>query len=110
MKYNAEHGITPETVRKAIRNSLEQEISARKIAREAVQASEEAYDRGELIRKLEAQMLEAAEKLDFERAAEFRDRLRELEAAPTWKHQHGAPRVSARPATRTPRTSLEAEG
>jgi len=83
MQYNAEHGITPETVRKAIRNSLEQEIAARKVAREAVRASEESYDRAELIRMLEEEMLQAAEKLDFERAAMLRDRLRELESAPT---------------------------
>jgi excinuclease ABC subunit B len=108
MKYNAEHGITPETVQKAIRNSLEQEISARKIAREAVRASEESFDRGELIRKLEAEMLEAAEKLDFERAAELRDRLRELESAPTLEPAERTapePRASARPAGRTQRTS-----
>jgi len=70
-------------VRKAIRNSLEQEIAARKVAREAVRASEESYDRAELIRMLEEEMLQAAEKLDFERAAMLRDRLRELESAPT---------------------------
>jgi len=114
MKYNAEHGITPETVRKAIRNSLEQEISARKIAREAVRASEESFDRGELIRRLEAEMLEAAEKLDFERAAELRDRLRELEGAPRLETAESStppggeakePRASARAASRTQRSA-----
>ena len=54
-----------------------------KIAREVVHASEEQYDRGELINMLEKEMLEAAEQLDFERAAMLRDRLKELQSAPT---------------------------
>ncbi|MDM8007850.1 MAG: excinuclease ABC subunit UvrB [Phycisphaerae bacterium] len=82
LKYNEEHQITPETIKKAIRSSLEQEISARKIAREAVHAAEDEYDRTELIAALEQEMLEAAEKLDFERAAVLRDRIRQLEAGP----------------------------
>ncbi|HOA75393.1 MAG TPA: excinuclease ABC subunit UvrB [Phycisphaerae bacterium] len=82
LAYNAEHGITPETIVKAIRNSLEQEISARKTAREAIQASEMEYDRAELISKLEAEMFEAAQALDFERAARIRDRIRQLEGTP----------------------------
>jgi excinuclease ABC subunit B len=83
LRYNAEHSITPETIRKAIRNTLAQEISARKVAREAVHASEQEYDRTELLVELEREMLEAAEKLDFERAAVLRDRIREMKDAPT---------------------------
>ncbi len=83
LRYNAEHSITPETIRKAIRNTLAQEISARKVAREAVHASEQEYDRTELLVELEREMLEAAEKLDFERAAMLRDRIREMKEAPT---------------------------
>ncbi len=83
LRYNQEHNITPETIRKAIRNTLAQEISARKVAREAVHVSEQEYDRTELIAALEQEMLEAAEKLDFERAAVLRDRVREMKEAPT---------------------------
>ena len=83
VKYNEEHGITPETIKKAIRNTLEQEISARKTARAAVRANEEEFDRGEVIAMLEKEMLEAAENLDFERAAVLRDRINELQDAPT---------------------------
>ncbi len=83
--YNLEHGIEPETIRKAIRNSLEQEMSARRVAREAVRASETEFDRGEAVATLEKEMLEAAEKLDFERAAMLRDRIRELQDAPVLK-------------------------
>jgi len=82
LKFNEEHDITPETITKAIRNTLEQEISARRITRQAVQASEAQYDRSELIAMLEDEMLEAAEQLDFERAAMLRDRIKELKDAP----------------------------
>jgi excinuclease ABC subunit B len=82
-KHNAEHGITPETIKKAIRKSLEQDISARKIAREAVHTNEQEYDRDELITMLEKEMLEAAEALDFEGAAKLRDRIKEIQDAPT---------------------------
>ena len=82
--YNAEHGITPQTVRKAIRSALSDQMAARKTAREAINATENEYDRTELIAELEHEMLGAAEALDFERAAELRDRIAELkgEAAP----------------------------
>ncbi|NLX14047.1 MAG: excinuclease ABC subunit UvrB [Phycisphaerales bacterium] len=82
LQYNQEHGITPETIRKAIRNSLAQEMSARRVAREAVHSNEAEYDRDELMAALEQEMLEAAEKLDFERAATLRDRIKELREVP----------------------------
>ncbi len=80
--YNEEHGITPETIRKEIRVGIEAEISARKTAREAIRASENEYDRTELLAMLEREMLEAAEALDFERAAALRDRIRQLKDMP----------------------------
>jgi excinuclease ABC subunit B len=82
LAYNEEHKITPETIRKAIRNSLEQEITARRIARDAIHTNELEYDRTELLAMLEKEMLEAAERLDFERAALLRDRIKELQDAP----------------------------
>jgi len=75
LAYNTEHDITPETVRKAIRTSLAQEVSAHRIAREAINAGEDEYDREQLIVELEAEMLAAAEELEFERAAALRDRI-----------------------------------
>ena len=82
-EFNQRHGITPETIRKEIRRGLEAEISARKVARQAVRASEEQYDRDQLIALLEEEMLEAAQALEFERAAQLRDRIAKLSEAPT---------------------------
>jgi len=84
-EYNVSHGITPETIRKAIRTSLETEFMARRIAQEALTEDEQEYDREELIGILEKDMLEAAEQLEFERAAELRDKIKELNDMPELK-------------------------
>ena len=82
LKYNKEHNITPETIRKEIRSSLSEQIKARKTAREAVRFGQTEYDKVELVGQIEKEMLEAAEQLDFERAAYLRDQLRELKELP----------------------------
>jgi len=78
LAYNAAHGITPQSIRKAIREGIEAEIRGRRAAREAVRLSQADFERTELVRQLEAEMHRAAERLDFERAAQLRDRIREL--------------------------------
>jgi excinuclease ABC subunit B len=78
LAYNVEHGITPETIHKEIRSSLERMMSAYKTAAEAVELSEQDLDRTELIAMLESEMLEAAESLEFEKAAKLRDRIKVL--------------------------------
>ena len=80
--YNQEHGITPETIRKAIRSGLESEFEARRTAQEALTHDETEYDRNELMALLEKEMLEAAEALEFEKAAQLRDQITELKEAP----------------------------
>ncbi len=82
-EYNRQHGIAPESIRKAIRKTLELEVAAQRTARAAVRASEEDYDLTESIVDLEREMLEAAEALEFEKAAELRDRIRRLKEHPT---------------------------
>ncbi len=84
-KYNEEHDITPDTIRKAIRQGLLSEVAATRRVREAVRADEGEHDRDELIRELEREMLQAAEELDFERAAALRDHIGELKASPKLK-------------------------
>jgi len=85
LAYNEEHGITPDTIRKAIRQGLLTEVSAMRRVREAVHAEEGDYDRDELIAELEKEMLQAAEELDFEKAAALRDHVKELKESPELK-------------------------
>jgi len=84
-QYNTSHGITPKTIEKAIRTGIEGEMKARRIAREAIHQNESQFDQSELIRLLEEEMLEAARNLEFERAAQLRDKLNEIKGAPTIK-------------------------
>ena len=78
LAYNAEHHIQPETIRKAVRDGIEQEIAAGKMVREAVHESEAEYITAEQLRELEEEMLAAARQLNFERAAEIRDRIESI--------------------------------
>ncbi|NLN17692.1 MAG: excinuclease ABC subunit UvrB [Firmicutes bacterium] len=84
MAYNEAHGITPETVRKAIHEAIRAELPEKQEASEAktpVRQDLFAMDSRELasyIKKLEAEMMEAARKLEFERAAELRDEIAEM--------------------------------
>ncbi len=74
-KYNEEHHITPETVRKAIRDGIEREATESDVARLAVREGESEYGAHETIKDLEEEMHQAADDLDFETAAKLRDRI-----------------------------------
>jgi len=76
LEYNQKHGITPETIRKAIKRGIEEELEARQIVQQVSGASDETqYITQEYLQELEAEMLKAAENLEFERAAELRDQI-----------------------------------
>jgi len=85
--YNAEHGITPETVKKKLLAGIEAEISSRQTARLSVREETDVYVTREMVKELEGEMLEAARALDFERAAEIRDHLASLD--PEWGQDKG---------------------
>jgi excinuclease ABC subunit B len=77
--YNKEHGITPETIKKAIFAGIEAEASAHVEANAKVGRTDETlYITEEYITELEAEMFAAAEAMEFERAATIRDRISEM--------------------------------
>ena len=81
MTHNEEHGITPKTIEKAVRDVIE----ATKVVDEKLDVSVKAAsmtkaERKDLVKRLEAEMKEAAKSLQFERAAELRDLMIELSA------------------------------
>ncbi|MFW6158506.1 MAG: excinuclease ABC subunit UvrB [Planctomycetota bacterium] len=82
LEYNREHNITPETIRKEVREGIERQILAGQTVREAVHESEAEYVTAEQIRELEEEMLAAADQLEFERAAELRDKIEAIQGGP----------------------------
>ncbi|MCC7204706.1 MAG: excinuclease ABC subunit UvrB [Phycisphaeraceae bacterium] len=104
--YNQEHVITPQTIRKEIRRGMEFELRAQRTAREAIQADEREYEVTELLAELEKEMLEAAEHLEFEKAAAIRDRIKELRSAPTIEKVRRQSIQEAKPAPGAPGTRV----
>ncbi|MGQ9913841.1 MAG: excinuclease ABC subunit UvrB [Thermogutta sp.] len=76
--YNRRHNITPETIRKNLHRGIEAEAAAHAKTYELVHQDADQFVTQEYLNELEAEMLAAAEALDFERAAELRDRITEL--------------------------------
>ncbi|SDG28780.1 Excinuclease ABC subunit B [Fontibacillus panacisegetis] len=81
--YNEKHGITPQTIRKKVRDVIE----ATRVAEsksdylsDAAKSKMSKRDREAMIGRMEAEMKEAAKNLQFERAAELRDAIMELKA------------------------------
>ena len=79
-KYNEEHGITPQTIRKAVRDliSITKEITKEQAAFEKDPESMNLGELRKLIEDVEKKMRRAAADLNFEAAAELRDRMIEL--------------------------------
>jgi excinuclease ABC subunit B len=82
LEYNKKHNITPETIKKEIRNTLAELVKARQTAQKAIKFESTEYEKAELANQIEQEMLEAAENLDFEKAAFLRDQLKELRDLP----------------------------
>ncbi|MFR7359426.1 MAG: excinuclease ABC subunit UvrB [Dorea longicatena] len=80
MAYNEEHGITPKTIQKAVRDliSVSRKVAASELQVEKDPESMSEKELEKLIKELEKQMKKAAADLNFEAAAELRDKLIEL--------------------------------
>ena len=79
--YNVEHNITPESIRSSIRDVL-RSVAERDYYTVEAEAQDDGLESPEAIadaiKRMESEMKDAAKRLDFERAAELRDRLRGL--------------------------------
>ena len=76
--HNKKHNITPKTIQKEIKKGIEDHAASHKMVYEAVAESEEEYITQEFMNELEEEMLKAAEALEFERAAELRDKIQQI--------------------------------
>ncbi len=78
MEYNEKHGITPQTVRRAVQESLHTILRGREIAASVIQEAGGDFNVTELLRELEDEMQHASANLEFERAALLRDQIMEV--------------------------------
>ena len=80
MQYNKEHGITPKTIQKSVRDliSISKKVAAEELKMEKDPESMSRKELEKLVRDLEKQMKKAAAELNFEVAAELRDKLIDL--------------------------------
>ena len=80
MKYNEEHGITPKTIQKSVRDliSISKKVAASEMKMEKDPESMSAKELEKLIGEIQKKMQKAAADLNFEAAAELRDKMLEL--------------------------------
>ena len=80
MKYNEEHGITPKTIQKSVRDliSISKKVAAEEMRMDKDPESMSTKELEKLIKDVEKHMKKAAAELNFEAAAELRDKLIEL--------------------------------
>ena len=78
-QYNKEHNIIPKTIKKSVRDSIETLKPADDEVVFGICESEDEYDDQNNIEALQKEIMEAAQNLQFERAAQLRDKIKELE-------------------------------
>ena len=80
MDNNEKHGITPQTVRRAVQESLHTILRGREIESSVIREAGGDFNVTELLRELEEEMQEASANLEFERAALLRDQIMEVKS------------------------------
>jgi excinuclease ABC subunit B len=80
MEYNEKHGITPQTVRRAVQESLHTILRGREIESSVIREAGGDFNVTELLRELEEEMQHASANLEFERAALLRDQIMEVKS------------------------------
>lgn len=93
LEYNREHNITPQTIHKAIladiqTRAMEMEEYEGAMVRERTAGYTAPSEIPHLVRAMKREMTKAAENLEFEKAAQLRDRIRELNKV--WSHQNSS--------------------
>ena len=80
MQYNEEHGITPQTIKKSVRDliAVSKKVAAEELRLEKDPESMSEKELQKLIQDVNKQMKKAAAELNFEAAAELRDKMVEL--------------------------------
>src|SRR5258708_1400683 len=80
LEYNEKHGITPQTVRRAVQESLHTILRGREIESSVIREAGGDFNVTELLRELEEEMQQASANLEFERAALLRDQIMEVKS------------------------------
>jgi len=80
LEYNEKHGITPQTVRRAVQESLHTILRGREIESSVIREAGGDFNLTELLRELEEEMQQASANLEFERAALLRDQILEVKS------------------------------
>jgi len=80
MDYNEKHRITPQTIRRAVQESLHTILRGREVESSVIREAGGDFNLTELLRELEQEMQEASVNLEFERAALLRDQIMEVKS------------------------------
>jgi excinuclease ABC subunit B len=94
-EYNREHNLIPRSVVRGVQESLQTIVRSARGINDRVAGGQTTADAREVLNQLEAEMWEAAEKLEYERAALLRDQIDE------WKKTNGLENVAAAKNTKT---------
>ena len=78
VEYNQKHGITPQSVKRAVQESLHMILKGKQVEEGVIRESGGDFSLTEVLRELEAEMAAAAASLEYEKAALLRDQIIEL--------------------------------